>query len=208
MADFVASLDQQLEQLFTAWNLWTTLLVLALLAITIYPLLFTQEPDTHPLLLSRQANISAVRQPNESALYRSLEIPHGLPLRAGLNVKDIGATKWSAGRDGDLRDVWRRVITGPLSDEGQPTGSKTAISTIRGKDTEKHDLGTLSAQINVIGNYIKQQGATCVAIYLPNSVELLLAVFGVSISSPQAARTRLTRSSCRLLRLSSRLAPV
>jgi hypothetical protein len=40
----------------------------------------TQDPDTHPLLLARQALASYVRQPGESAVFRSPETPHGCML--------------------------------------------------------------------------------------------------------------------------------
>ena len=178
MPGILEALDAQLEQLFKPWNIWSSFLVLAIGLVTIYPLLTYKEPDTHPLLLSRQSNIAQVRQPKESAVYRSIETPHGLPLRSGLNVREEGQSKWSPGKDGDVRDVWRRVVTGTLNDEGKPTGKRSTIQTVYGREeVETHDNAELSKQINSIGRYIKSQGATTVALYLPNSVELLLTIF-------------------------------
>lgn len=182
MADAVEVIDGQLEALFAAWNVWTTLLILLLVFVAISPLILSKDPDTHPLLLSRQSNVSLVRQPNESAVFRSLEIPHGLPLRSGLNVKEVGASKWSAGTDGDLRDVWLRAVNGITDSNGQPTGRKPSFRSVHGKEIEDHDLTDLTGQINIIGSYLKEKGSTCVAIYLPNSVEMLLAVFGEAVS--------------------------
>ncbi|KAI9721668.1 MAG: hypothetical protein M1828_005036 [Chrysothrix sp. TS-e1954] len=181
MAGIIERLDSQLEKLFGGWNLWTSCLAVALVVLVIYPVVFSIDPDTHPLLLSRQAHAAPVREPGESAVYRSIETPHGFPLRSGLNVKEPGASRWSAGRDGDLRDVWSRVAGGALSDEGQPTGKKGSIMTVYGReDLEKHDLEDLSRQINILGEHIKQKGAKLVAVYLPNSVETLVSIFASS----------------------------
>ena len=181
MANLIERLDAQLEQLLAAWNIWTTCLVFALLLVLIYPLVTYREPDTHPLLLSRQSNVGMVRQPGESAVYRSLEVPHGLPLRSGLNVKSAGQSKWAPGRDGDIRDIWRRVVTGAPSDNGQSTSHRSKIQTVFGREEiETHDISDLSKQIKIVGQYIKQQGGVAVAIYLPNSIELLLAIFAGS----------------------------
>lgn len=181
MAGIIETLDSQLEQLFTPWNLWSTIFAFALLIVAAYPILASKEADTHPLLLSRQANVSAVRQPGESAVYRSIETPHGLHLRSGLNVKPKGAPKWSAGKDGDLRDIWRRVVSGDAAEAGQSPSQSGKLMTVYGReDTEEHDSQELTRQLNTIGKYIKQKGGACVAIYLPNSVELLLTVFGRS----------------------------
>ena len=180
MPGILEQLDAQLEHFFAGWNLWSTLLTLLTLIAFLYPLFSSHEPDTHPLLLSRQANVAAVRQPGESAVYRALEVPHGYPLKSGLNVKAKGASKWSAGRDGDIRDIWRLVVNGPQSPEGESTGPPGKILTVFGKeDIENHDLRFLSRQVNILGQYFKQQGCSCVTVYLPNSIELLLTVFGM-----------------------------
>ena len=178
MASLIAQVDSQLEQLFSSWNLYSTLLVIVLLLLFAYPVFTYREPDTHPLLLSRQANIAMVRMPGESAVYRSLEVPHGLPLRSGLNVKEEGQGRWIPGKDGDVRDVWRRVVNGTISDNGKATGQKSTIQTVYGReDIETHDTKDLTKQLNAIGTHLKDSGATTLAICLPNSVELLLSIF-------------------------------
>ena len=166
-------IDSYIEQFFAGWSVYTSLLTVVFLAYLTYPLFFGKEPDTHPLLLARQATASQIRQPGESAIYRSLEAPHGYPLRSGLNVKDAGSPKWTSGRDGDLRDVWNKAVEGADGRIGH-------IISVLGKETREHKLVELTGHINGIGKHIREQGATRVAIYLPNSVEFLVAFFSMS----------------------------
>lgn len=172
MPNFVEQLDAQIAELLAAWNIYTTVIAVILAALVVYPLIFWHEPDTHPLLLARQAQPSPIRQPGESATYRSVEVPYGYPLKTGLNVKDAGAPKWTAGKDGDLRDVWREFI--------KPSPSVPAIVTIYGKDAAiEHNLADITRAIKVIGRHLQTTHSTRVAIYLPNSVEYLAVIFGV-----------------------------
>lgn len=172
-------LDAQIEQLFAGWNIYSTLLCIGIVTYLIYPIFFTPDPDTHPFLLTRQSSPSFVRQPGESAIYRSLETPHGYPLKSGLNVKDPGAPRWASGRDGDLRDVWKKAVQGPLDDDGKSTGEPAKILTVLGKEeVVEHELGDVSREINAVGEYLSQHAASRVAIYLPNSMELLVTLFG------------------------------
>jgi hypothetical protein len=101
------------------------------------------------------------------------------PLRSGLNVKSPGAPVYTPGRDGDLRDIWKRVA-GEIPLEKNTSPDQTAkIITVYGKeDIVEHDVAEITKEISVIGNYLKDHGAKRVAIYLPNSVEFLAALFG------------------------------
>lgn len=178
VAAFIQRVDFRLEQFLRSWNIWTSLLFILVFVVLLYPLIVYRDPDTHPLLLSRQANASPVRQSGESAIYRSLEIPYGYPLRTGLNVKDPGTSKWTSGRDGDLRDVWRAAVTGQVDDSNQPTGKRGKLYSVFGTEqVQEHDLDNLSKQMNIIGQHVKRSGASYVTIYLPNSVETLLSLF-------------------------------
>lgn len=135
-------LDQGVTGLVYQWNGWSTAIATALVMFLSYQIFSRTDPDTHPLLLARQAQPSPVRQPGESSVYRSHSAPHGMPLNAGLNVKDPGASKWSRGRDGDIRDVWRQAVKG-TSEEGKPVG-KGKILTVLGADKViEHSLGML-----------------------------------------------------------------
>ncbi|KAL9039628.1 MAG: hypothetical protein Q9214_004800, partial [Letrouitia sp. 1 TL-2023] len=160
MADgssFVQQLDAQLERLFAGYNIYTTLILIGIFTYLVYPLFFSKDPDTHPFLLARQSSASFVRQPGESAIFRSLETPHGYPLRSGLNVKDPGAPKWSSGKDGDLRDVWRKAVQGPTSDDGKSTGLPGKVLTVLGKaEVVEHKLEDMSKEINALGHFMKQ----------------------------------------------------
>ncbi|KAL8894487.1 MAG: hypothetical protein Q9192_004283 [Flavoplaca navasiana] len=176
-SSLLQQLDAGLEQLFAGWNIYTTVLIVALVTYLVYPIFFTQDPDTHPLLLARQSSPSYVRQPGESAIFRSLETPLSYPLKSGLNVKDPGAPRWSAGKDGDLRDVWRKAARGPVDDEGKSTGEPGKIYTVLGKEgVTEHILAEVTKEINAIGEYLKQHGAKRVAIYVPNSMEFLVTL--------------------------------
>ncbi|KAG9858674.1 acetyl-CoA synthetase-like protein, partial [Aureobasidium melanogenum] len=173
MANMIEQLDALIADTLSAWNLYTTLIALALFAFVAYPLIFWAEPDTHPLLLARQAAASPVRQPRESAVYRSTEVPHGYALKTGLSVRAPGAPKWTAGKDGDLRDIWREAVN---------SSSTTAkILSVRGNDSPvEHDLSKLSKTINIVGSHLQKAGVQRVAIYTPNSVEYLVTIFACS----------------------------
>ncbi|ROW11699.1 hypothetical protein VPNG_05578 [Cytospora leucostoma] len=168
--------DEGVTGLLGQWNSWTTGFATILVLFLSYQVFARRDPDTHPLLLARQAQPSPVRQEGESSVYRSHSAPHGMPLNAGLNVKDPGASKWSRGRDGDLRDIWRQAVSG-VSESGKPVG-KGKLFTVLGDDNAiEYNLDDVTRQINLIGKHISDQGGSRVAIYLPNSVEFITALF-------------------------------
>ncbi|EAQ86484.1 hypothetical protein CHGG_07737 [Chaetomium globosum CBS 148.51] len=177
MDTLLLRLDESVTGLFGQWNLWTSAIFTVLAGFLTYQLTTRQDPDTHPFLLARQAQGSPVRQPGESPVYRSQGAPHGMPLNASLNVKDPGASKWSRGRDGDLRDIWRQAVAG-VQEDGPTKGATGRILTVLGTDkTIEHKLADITRQINLIGQHIIDQGGNRVAIYLPNSVELIATLF-------------------------------
>ncbi|KAK3997594.1 peroxisomal long chain acyl-CoA synthetase 7 [Cladorrhinum sp. PSN332] len=175
--NLLLSIDEGITGLFAQWNVYTSIIFTLFAGIITWQIATRQDPDTHPFLLARQAQGSPVRQPGESPVYRSQAAPHGMPLNAGLNVKDPGASKWSRGRDGDLRDIWRQAIAG-VQEEGPNQGTKGRILTVEGTEhVVEHNLDDLTRQINLIGQHILNQGGNRVAIYLPNSVELIATLF-------------------------------
>lgn len=131
------SVDAGLTNLVGQWNIYSTGLATLLVLLVSYRAISSRDPDVHPMLLARQSNPSTVRNEGESAVYRSHGAPQGMPLNSGLNVKDPGASKWSRGRDGDLRDVWRRAAL------GGEDGAKGRILTVLGSQkVVEHKLGT------------------------------------------------------------------
>lgn len=169
------TIDSNLTSLLGQWNLYSTGLFTILVAVVSYRIITTREPDVHPILLARQAVASSVRNEGESSIYRSMGTPHGSSLNTGLNVKGAGASKWSRGRDGDLRDVWRKAA------EGGADGAKGKLLTTLGSHhVEEHKLEDITRQINLIGQHIADQGGIRVAVYLPNSIEFLIALFACS----------------------------
>ena len=180
-SSLLTQIDAQIDHLFAGWNIYTTLIFLIITTTLILPLIWSREPDTHPFLLARQSVPSPVRQPGESAVYRSLETPSGYPLRSGLNVKDPDAPKWASGKDGDLRDIWKQAVKGASGIEGIEDGRQGTISIILGKErTVEYKFDQLSREINAFGEYIIEAKIDRLAICLPNSVELLVALFAAA----------------------------
>lgn len=189
MSNFIEFLDAKLSEALQSWNMYTTLLTVAIASYLIYTIVTAQDPDAHPMILHRQSTASMIRQPGESAIYRSLDTPHGFPLRTGLNVKSPGAPAWASGKDGDLRDIWRRV-TGELppepsaiglGDQSSPETTQPKVITVMGRqEVIEHPISGITKEITVIGEHIKKIGGRRVALYLPNSIEFLTAVFGWS----------------------------
>lgn len=178
---YLEKADAVLLDLFQQWSISTTVIATLLFFYFAYPWLTWKDPDVHPFLLARQASPSPIRQPGESAVYRSIEIPYGYPLRAGLGVKDPGAPKWSSGRNGDIRDVWRQAARGPLKDDGTSAGPKGKFYTVLGREKViERDFDSVTLEINVIGKHIQEAGGKKVAICLSNSVELLAGVFAAA----------------------------
>ena len=173
----IYALDKGLDDILAGWNHYTTVLVFGLVFYALLLLFTYAEPDVHPFLLGRQASASSVRLPGESAVYRSLETPQGYPLRSGLNVKDADAPKWSAGRDGDLRDVWKQALK-PLKDGKDGAKQTLKITSVLGKKTALFTPKGLTKDINVLGKHFQSGGTQKVALYLPNSAELLVTLFG------------------------------
>jgi hypothetical protein len=140
--NLMLSLDQTVTGILGEWDIYTTGMAAAIISFLVYQAMTARDPDAHPMLLSRQAQGSPVRQQKESAVFRSPSAPHGIALNSGLGVKDASDSKWSRGRDGDLRDVWQRVVTGALDREGKPTRVHGEISTVLGTETiVVHDIG-------------------------------------------------------------------
>lgn len=142
--NLMLTLDETVTHFFGQWDVYTTLIAGCLVTFFAYQVISSRDPDAHPMLLARQAQASPVRQEGQSAVFRSHAAPHGMPLNSGLNVKDPGDSKWSRGRDGDLRDVWNRVVTGGIDREGKETGEKGRLLTVLGSEQIiDHDLGSL-----------------------------------------------------------------
>lgn len=80
MAGLIDQLDEKVSEVLSAWNIYTSILALVIVGFGIWTILDNADTDTHPLLLARQAQASYVRNPGESAVFRSPEVPHGCML--------------------------------------------------------------------------------------------------------------------------------
>ncbi|GLI75180.1 hypothetical protein PoHVEF18_003433 [Penicillium ochrochloron] len=179
-APILEKLDAGVSEILADWNIYTTLFAGILAAFAIYSLVSNKDPDVHPFLLARQSTASPIRQTGESATYRSLETPYGFPLRSGLNVKDPGAPKWTAGRRGDLRDIWKTAVRGALNEDGTTSGKQGKIYTVLGKNAVEHSLSQVTQEINVIGRHLQKAEVKTVAVCLTDSIELLASIFAGS----------------------------
>lgn len=85
---------------------------------------------------------------------------------------------YSAGKDGDLRDIWRRV-TGeiPLEKKASSSGTATLMTVLGTHELAEHDIAGVSKEMAIIGQHLHDHNARRVAVYLPNSLELLVVVF-------------------------------
>lgn len=83
MAGLVEQLDAKIAELLAGWNLYSSVFLAAIVLFVAWVVYDTQDADTHPLLLARQSQASYVRQPGESAIYRSPETPHGCMFTLG-----------------------------------------------------------------------------------------------------------------------------
>ncbi|KMQ47373.1 hypothetical protein A7C99_1145 [Trichophyton rubrum] len=173
----LARADALLEALFSDWNIYSTLLATVLVSYIGYTLFFTPDPDAHPYVLARQGMVAPVRQRGESASVRAMDVPHGYPLKAGLGVRDPDTPRWTAGRRGDLRDIWKAVVRGELNSDGTPSGKKGSIFTVFGNTAQERSVDDISREIKIIGQYIRDTKAQRVAICLTDSVEMLATIF-------------------------------
>ncbi|KAL2789137.1 hypothetical protein BJX66DRAFT_339569 [Aspergillus keveii] len=177
-ASITEQLDGLLNNALADWNIYTSLIAGAIVTLAVVTLVTSKDPEIHPFLLARQSTAFPVRQPGESAAHRSLETPHGFPLRSGLNVKDPGAPKWTSGRNGDLRDVWKTAVRGAVEENNSSgTGKQGKIYTVLGKQAIEHSLVQTTAEINVVGKHLQSADAKTVAVCLTDSVELLGSIF-------------------------------
>ena len=173
----VAKIDVWLSDLLASWDIYSTVIVTAIVAYLGYLLFFSKDADAHPYMLAYQSVESRIRQPGESAAFRAHEVPHGYPLKSGLGVKDPGTPKWTAGRKGDLRDIWRSAVNGRY-DEGTKTQQRGSIYRVQGKKVVENSLDDISREVNILGQYIRDTKPQTVGVCLADSVELLATIFG------------------------------
>ena len=143
-------LDQLVTGVLGEWDGYTTAILALIITVFAYQVFTSRDPDAHPMLLARQAQAAPIRQKGESAVLRCHSAPHGIPLNSGLNIKDPGDSKWARGRDGDLRDVWRKALTGVVDRDGKETGEKGKLFTVLGSEqVVEHSLGWYHQSDNI-----------------------------------------------------------
>lgn len=109
--------------------------VLVALILALKKLLEFSKRDVHELALQNQSSIGSTRRVAESAVYRSVDVPHGLPLTTGLEIRyDIYKS-----RNGNLKDIWS--IAMDRSEEkvvAFDRGTKLSFSQLNGLMNQVH----------------------------------------------------------------------
>lgn len=98
-----------------------SLIVLIVTSVVLYDKFYLETlKDVHELLLTEQSSISSTRKTGESAIYRSMDTMHGLPLTVGLQVRyDIYKI-----RNGNLKDIWSLAMETPENGIQLPIGGR------------------------------------------------------------------------------------
>lgn len=183
MTNAIVKVDEVAQKVVASWNIYSTALATSIAVVAGYKLLCSQEPDIHPLLLARQAAESELRREGESATFRSLQTPHGYALKTGLGISDPETPKWTPGRDGDLRDIWRAVLRGAVDPKtGKVLNVSSKFHVVRGRSIQAHQAHEVTREINLIGRKIQKLKGEYVAVCLCNSIELLAIIFGAFAS--------------------------
>jgi hypothetical protein len=95
-------------------------------------------------------------------------------------VRDKGAAKWSPGRQGDVRDVWRTAALGGVGEDGEHDGSKVGRFVVcHGKEGREVRMAEVTGWINAFGTWTKERKGVKVVVALSNCVEMLACVFGM-----------------------------
>lgn len=174
----LTEVDRLVTSTLSEWDRLSTALFILSISSVVYFTIYTREPDIHPLFLQRQTQASPIRQEGESAIFRSHSAPHGTALCSGLNIRNPGESKWTYGKDGDLRDIWKKAKNGAQDRLGNELGKIGRLFTLQGtSEVIEHDFDEITNQIISIGQYLKKNQCKRVAIYLPNSIEFLASLF-------------------------------
>ncbi len=75
-------------------------------------------------------------------------------------------------------------MSGPVGNDGKAAGKPGKVVSVLGKEEViEFSLEKLTAELNAVGQHMQSHGGRRVAIYLPNSVELLVSLFGIQSKS-------------------------
>ncbi|KAJ5223416.1 hypothetical protein N7468_007958 [Penicillium chermesinum] len=111
--------------------------------------------------------------------------------------------KWTAGRRGDLRDIWKAAVRGALKEDGTPSNQQGKIYTVLGRKAIESSLSQITQEINVIGHHFQDTKVKTVAISLTDSVELLAAIFAGAFYGFKTLRPMLSLQEAGSLDLSA-----
>ncbi|QPG77157.1 hypothetical protein FOA43_004562 [Brettanomyces nanus] len=158
-------------------SLFVTLILIALVTFIIcLPYIKANLADISPSFLERQSSVGPTRKQGESTAYRSVDVPHGLPLTGGLRIR-IGYKL----RDGCLKDIWSIALKGT----SDTPDSSTASTLIQFDNGVQLSIGRINHLIHIISSKLEKLTQSdkigIFSDYLsPQSVLLTLSCFFVS----------------------------
>ncbi|ODV94826.1 hypothetical protein PACTADRAFT_3716 [Pachysolen tannophilus NRRL Y-2460] len=128
--------------------------------------------DVHELALKEQSSISSTRKTGESAIYRSMDVMHGLPLTFGLQIRH-GIYKV---RNGNLKDIWKLALENYNEDR--------KLSYFDGKDKTLKSFNFKELNVNfqkLAAKFKELSSMPIIGIYLPvgriESLSIILTCF-------------------------------
>lgn len=148
--------------------MWIALLILLSIIslIFFYRHLCRELKEIDPVLLNHQTSISETRKSSESAIYRSVDVPHGVTVTRGLNLRSGYKI-----RDGCLKDIWYIAL-----DKRRNSLDKSKICL----GDHKYSIGEVNTLIHLIASKLGQfKDVKKIAIFgdLVENPELLLVIW-------------------------------
>lgn len=121
--------------------------------------------EVDPSLLEHQTSISETRQASESAIYRSVDVPHGTSITRGLSLR----TGYKI-RDGCLKDIWFIGFLDNIKD------SDAKLVTL---GEYKFTLAQINAILQLIAEKLNERNIKNIALFgnLSKNPELLLLLW-------------------------------
>lgn len=124
--------------------------------------------DIDPVLLNHQTSISETRKPSESAIYRSVDVPHGVTVTRGLSLRSGYKI-----RDGCLKDIWYLALHNRKENK---SFEKTSIQV----EKDEFTLGQANSIIHIIAdtlNNVTKSDKIAIFGSLTDNPELLFVVW-------------------------------
>ncbi|CAY70109.1 uncharacterized protein PAS_chr3_0154 [Komagataella phaffii GS115] len=124
-----------------------------------YTFLLHSYRDVDPLVLYHQSSVANTRKEGETAVYRSVDTPHGIDLVTGLRI----SWKYKL-RDGNLKDIWKLGIN---------HNSKITFG------QEEYSMDSLTKTMQALSNYIESSQFSCIGVDLSQYEWFIIILTGL-----------------------------